>query len=81
MATHTISGNVVGGNGEIVYIRAIGDYPQPAPFSTVTDSNGNYTFSGLADNTTYQIVTAKAPNVIQQVIVAGSDFANVNFAS
>jgi hypothetical protein len=93
MATYSISGNVAGtngsNNGEIVYIQAIPtSQTQPAPQTTVTDSSGNYTFSGLKDNVVYQLKTSadkgRGDGYLTSrkiVSIQGSDVAGVNFSS
>ena len=80
VATYSISGNIgAGTTGEIVYIVPVGDYSFPQPSTTVADSSNNYSFSGLADGV-YILYTAGAPLAKQEVILCGSNVANVNFA-
>ena len=81
-----ISGNIVTTNS-VVYLQPLQSVesipvnPAVAPQTTVSDANGNYSFTGLPAGT-YNVYTLKGgPNVIQQVILDGThDALNVNFS-
>lgn len=79
MATHSISGNIVTTSAN-VYIKAIGDYPQPSPKTTVSDGSGNYTFSGLSDGL-YDVYTGSSYPGKKRIILSGSNVSDINFSA
>lgn len=75
--TYTISGTVSDvGSGATVMLTG------PSAATTMTDANGNYSFSGLA-NGSYTVSASKPGNTInptnQNVMVNGANQTNINF--
>ena len=76
--SHSISGNVAGLNHNIATVNYSGD----ATGSTTTDTDGNYTISGLADGIYYLDVAYVNVNFnpgYAQITVNGADVTGVNF--
>ena len=80
--SNTISGNVAGGNGEIVYLvqRHTAYAAAQPPQTTVTDANGVYSFT-VQNNGPYFLYTAKSPLAKIKVVMNSANFVDVNFSS
>lgn len=82
MATYSISGNVGGTSGSGATVQLVSDRGDISKFY-VCDVSGNFTFSGLADLRTYDLIAiptgSNVCRVSHSVSINGADVTGVNF--